>query len=63
MTSRIIVLFCMLLSLFLLFSAASAMLTALRRRFRCRVPSVVWGVLFLLPLLPLSVPREYSPAP
>jgi len=62
MTSRIIVLFCMLLSLFLLFSAASAMLTALRRRFRCRVPSVVWGVLFLLPLLPLSVPREYSPA-
>ena len=62
MTSRIVILFCMLLSLFLLFSAASAMLTALRRRFRCRVPSVVWGVLFLLPLLPLSLPREYSPA-
>jgi len=62
MTSRMIILFCMLLSLFLLFSVASAMLTSLRRRFRCRVPSVVWGFLFLLPLLPLSVPREYSPA-
>lgn len=62
MTSRIIILFCMLLSLFLLFSAASALLTALRRRFRCRIPSVVWGVLFLLPLLPLSLPGEFMPA-
>ncbi len=52
MESRILVLFCTLLSLFLFFSAASALWLGMRRR--GRIPAVVWGVLFLLPLLPFS---------
>ncbi len=52
MESRILILFCTLLSLFLFFSAASALWMGMRRR--GRLPSPVWGILFLLPLLPFS---------
>ncbi len=52
MESRILILFCTLLSLFLFFSAASALWMGIRRR--GRLPAAVWGVLFLLPLLPFS---------
>jgi len=61
MENRIMILFFMLLSLFILFSIASALLTGLRRKLRCRLPSVVWGVLFILPLLPFSFSQEISP--
>ncbi|MBR5446299.1 MAG: M56 family metallopeptidase [Clostridia bacterium] len=61
MENRIMILFFMLLSLFLLFSAASALLTVLRRKWRRRLPSVVWGILFLLPLLPFSIAGGHSP--
>ncbi len=57
MESRMIVLFCTLLSLFLFFSVASAIWLGFRRH--GRLPSVVWGVLFLLPLLPFS-PLAYG---
>lgn len=62
MENRIMILFFMLLSLFLLFSAASALLTVLRRKWCRRLPSVVWSVLFLLPLLPLSLSGSHCPA-
>ncbi len=52
MESRILILFCTMLSLFLFFSAASALWMGMRRR--GRLPAAVWGVLFILPLLPAS---------
>ncbi|MBR4959691.1 MAG: M56 family metallopeptidase [Clostridia bacterium] len=61
MENRMMILFFMLLSLFLLFSAASALLTVLRRKWRRRLPSAVWGILFLLPILPYSIAGEHSP--
>lgn len=61
MENRILILFFMLLSLFLLFSAVSAILTVLHRHRGRRLPSVVWGVLFILPLIPFSLPRDLAP--